>query len=277
LNALVANQTPAAARIGSMLSRVGWRLLRRLGVVAHAYPPRYRGQESIPDLEFYRPSEHGDWLFSPWKAEGELRGYGDFHPYLTAALAATASTPERLYTLYTLARQALHLPGDFIETGVWKGGTAILFAKLIHEHSAPGRKLHLFDTFSGMPSTHDYDAYYKGGEFADTSVEAVRAKLPHTDFVSFHPGLVPDTFKGCENLRFAFAHIDLDIYQSILSACEFIYPRLVTGGVIIFDDYAWSTCPGARRAVDEFFACRTMRPLVLSNGQALVFKSSPEE
>jgi O-methyltransferase len=251
----------------------------QLEVVAHAYPPRYPGQDSIPDLDFYRPSKHGDWLFSPWKAHSEFRGYGEFHDYLLAAInASTAVSPERLYTLYTLARQTLHLPGDFIEAGVWKGGTAVLFTKLIRAHPHdPKRQLHLFDTFSGMPATHAADTYYKGGEFADTSVAAVRARLPHTEFVRLYPGLIPDTFAGLENLRFAFAHIDLDVYQSILDACAFVYPRLVVGGVMVFDDYAWSTCPGARRAVDEYFASRKMRPLVLSNGQAVVFKSSAEE
>src|SRR5262245_44216550 len=216
-------------------------------VIAYPYPPRYPGQETIPDRDFYRPSEHGDWLFSPWQAPGEVRGYGEFHEYLLSALnACTAIGPERLYTLFTLARQSLHLPGDFIEAGVWRGGTAVMFAKLIREHSPHNRRLHLFDTFTGIPPTHEPDTYYKGGEFADTSLEAVRAKLSHAEFVRFHAGRIPDTFAGCEELRFAFAHIDLDVYQSIHDACEFVYPRLVVGGVMVFDDYAWSTCPGAR-------------------------------
>jgi O-methyltransferase len=246
-------------------------------VVSHPYPPRYAGQDAIPDRDFYRPSEHGDWLFAPWTAHGELRGYGEFHDYLLTALSAgTAVGPERLYTLFTLARQSLHLPGDFIETGVWRGGTAALFAKLLREHSPHPRRLHLFDTFAGMPATHACDTYYRGGEFADTSLDVVRAKV-NAEFVRFYPGLIPDTFAGCGDLRFAFAHIDLDVYQSIRDACEFVYPRLVVGGVMVFDDYAWSTCPGARRAVDAFFATRTVRPLVMSNGQAVVFKAMAEE
>jgi O-methyltransferase len=243
-------------------------------VVSYVAPLRYPGQDTIPDREFYRPSEHGDWLFSPWLAPGELRGFGEFHDYLMTALdAGTAVGPERLYTLYTLARQCLQLPGDFVEAGVWRGGTAALFAKLLREHSPHPRHLHLFDTFAGMPPTHECDTYYKGGEFADTSVDAVRAKLPEAELVHFHAGVIPDTFAGCADLRFAFAHIDLDVYRSIRDACAFIYPRLAVGGVLVFDDYAWSTCPGARRAVDEFFAPRAARPLVLSNGQAVVFKA----
>jgi O-methyltransferase len=267
------------ARVPQLLRRV-WARLHRAAprdVVAYPYPPRYPGQDAIPDREFYRPSEHGDWLFSPWLAQGELRGHGAFHEYLVTALnAGTAVGPERLYTLFTLAGQCLHLDGDFIETGVWRGGTAALLALLIRKRSPRPRQLHLFDTFRGMPPTHACDTYYKGGEFADTSLEAVRAKLPDAPFVRFHAGLIPDTFAGLDDLRFAFAHVDLDVYRSIRDACEFIYPRLTVGGVMVFDDYAWSTCPGARRAVDEFFADRVARPLVLANGQAVVFKGRAE-
>jgi O-methyltransferase len=268
------------ARVPHILRRV-WRRLNRGAkpreIVSYPYPPRYPGQDSIPDRDFYRPSEHGDWLFSPWLAHGELRGYGEFHEYLMTALhAGTAVCPERLYMLFTLASQCLHLPGDFIEAGVWRGGTAALFSKLIHARSPHPRRLHLFDTFSGMPPTHEYDTYYKGGEFTDTSVEVVSAKVSNAEFVQFHPGLIPDTFAGCEDLRFAFAHVDLDVYRSIGDACAFIFPRLAVGGVMVFDDYGWSTCPGARRAVDEYFAGRVTRPLVLSNGQAVVFRAGPE-
>lgn len=268
------------ARVPRLLRRVWSRLKRPAharAVVSYPHPPTYPGQDAIPDRDFYRPSEHGDWLFSPWCAPGAVRGHGDFHEYLITALeAGTAVGPERLYTLFTLAGQCLHLDGDFLEAGVWRGGTAALFAKLIAARSPRPRELHLFDTFAGMPPTHECDTYYKGGEFADTSADAVRAKLAGAAFARFHAGRIPDTFAGCEHLRFAFAHIDLDVYQSIADACAFVYPRLAVGGVMAFDDYAWSTCPGARRAVDEFFATRAMRPLVLSNGQAVVFKATAE-
>ncbi|MBX9792465.1 MAG: TylF/MycF family methyltransferase [Pirellulales bacterium] len=245
-------------------------------VISYAAPPQYPGLDSIPDREFYRPSEHGDSLFSPWENRANQRGYGDFDTYVQLAReVGTAVGAERLYTLFTLARQCLNLPGDFLEAGVWKGGTAAMLAKLIREQSPHARELHLFDTFTGMPPTHEADTYYKGGEFADTSLEKVRAAV-NAEFVRFHPGRVPETFGECGELSLAFAHIDLDVYQSIRDATAFVYPRLAVGGVMLFDDYAWSTCPGARRAVDEFFADRRMCPLVLSNGQAVVFKARQE-
>jgi O-methyltransferase len=67
--------------------------------------------------------------------------------------------------------------------------------------------------------------------------------------------------------------VDVDVYRSILDCCEFIYPRLKTGGVMVFDDYGFPTCPGARKAVDEFFTGKPETPVILQTGQAIVIRS----
>ena len=85
-------------------------------------------------------------------------------------------------------------------------------------------------------------------------------------------GFIPDTFAGLNSEKIAFVHIDLDVYKSILDSLQFIWPRLSLGGIIVFDDYGFATCPGARVAVDEFFYTKKCHPLCLSTGQALVFK-----
>ena len=73
--------------------------------------------------------------------------------------------------------------------------------------------------------------------------------------------------------KISFAHIDVDIYRSTLDCCTFIYPRLSPGGFIICDDYGFPSCPGARTAIDEFFANKPEVPLVLPTGQAVIFRS----
>jgi O-methyltransferase len=231
--------------------------------------PTYEGLSRVPDLPYYRASEHGDYMFSPWL------GYGEFGALLKEASQFSAITAERLWMLYTLATQSLALDGDLVECGVWRGGSAMMFSRLLHRPGVDAsRRLYLFDTFAGMPPTHpEFDPYYKGGEFSDTSLEAVRGRLPFTERVEFRKGFIPDTFAGLEHLRVAFAHVDVDIHDSVKACCEFLYPRLMAGGIMVFDDYAWSTCAGARRAVDDYFADLPVRPLALSNGQAIVFKS----
>ena len=105
--------------------------------------------------------------------------------------------------------------------------------------------------------------------FRDVSVDDVRSRIPETQSTIFHVGRFPETFAGCD-WPIAFAHIDADIYQSVLDASAFSYEHLVPGGIIIYDDYGYPSCPGARRAVDEFYADKPERPLVLNTGQAIV-------
>jgi len=216
----------------------------------------------IPDAQFYKP------YFSPWL------GLGEFKPFVEAAEKYTLVTADRCYVLYCLGKQALSLGGEFWECGVYKGGTAILLAKVIAEYGAStGTKLHLFDTFEGMPDTNAQKDWHKSGDFKDTSEEAVKGRVGHTDLVVTHKGFIPDSFKGLDNSKISFAHIDVDIYQSILDSLNFIYPRMVSGGFIIFDDYGFPTCPGARQAVDEFFRGKPEQVLAMHSGQAVIFKS----
>jgi O-methyltransferase len=217
---------------------------------------------AIPDGELYTP------LFSPWN------DYGEFAKYRMLAKPYTLVSGDRLYVLYTLALNVVRLGADFWECGVYKGGTAKMLAEFLAEHARPGVKLHLFDTFSGMPETDAKLDVHRKGDFSDTSLNQVRRVVGNRERVEFHPGWIPDTFRGMADSQVALAHVDVDIYQSVLDCCEFIYPRLKTGGVMIFDDYGFPTCPGARKAVDEFFSGKPETPLVLHTGQAIAIRSA---
>lgn len=224
---------------------------------------RIPGSPSIPDGEFYTP------LFSPWN------DYGEFARYRNLAKPYTLVSRERLYVLYTLALNAIHVHGDFWECGVYKGGTARMLAEFLAEHGRPGMKLHLFDTFSGMPETDAKLDLHREGDFSDTSLEEVRRVVGHPERVEFHPGWIPETFHNMSDSQVALAHVDVDIYRSIMNCCEFIYPRMAAGGAMIFDDYGFPTCPGARKAVDDFFASKPETPIVLQSGQAIVIRMAP--
>jgi O-methyltransferase len=214
---------------------------------------------AIPDAELYQP------VFSPWL------GGGDFKQYYDLAAPKSLVSPDRCYVLYTLLRQAVSVAGDVWECGVYKGGTAAMMAAMLHQY-APQKKIYLFDTFEGMPDTDPVKDWHKQGDFSDTSLETVSAYVGLKEQCVFRKGFIPDTFKGLETATIAFAHIDVDIYKSISDCLEFIWPRLSVGGFIVFDDYGFPSCPGARAAVDEFFAGKDFFPLCLHTGQALVFK-----
>lgn len=176
---------------------------------------------------------------------------------------------ERLWIIYQMVTQSLRIPGCFLECGVYVGGTALFIAQLME---GSGKMLHLFDTFTGMPKTNPERDWHLEGEFADAPIEQVVETVGHKDDVTFHKGLIPETFAGLEDARIAFAHIDTDIYRSTLDCCEFVYPRLVPGGVIVFDDYGQVSCDGARQAIDEYFEDKQSVPLTLMTKQAVVFK-----
>ena len=211
----------------------------------------------IPDREFYGA------VFSPWF------GYGDFAGPLRAAVGKTIVSQDRLYILHSFVRHTAHIPGDLWECGVYQGGSAAVIAASMR----PGKRLVLFDTFTGLPGVDEALDRHAEGDFADTSVAAVRDAVGGHDFVDCVPGLIPETFKGRRDAVISFAHIDVDLYGSVWACCEFIYPRLSLGGVMVFDDYGFKDCPGARAAVDRYFGQIGVVPIVLPTGQALVIKA----
>ncbi len=176
---------------------------------------------------------------------------------------------QRAFMLYQLARQALAIEGDFAEVGVYKGGTARLLAQLAE---GTNKRLELFDTFEGMPETDSTKDHHQAGDFADTSLEGVKRFVGGGELISFHQGIFPETASAVADRRFSLAHIDVDIYSSVFDSCEFFYPRLSPAGILIFDDYGFRSCPGAREAVDEFFSTRDEAPIYLLTGQAFVIK-----
>jgi O-methyltransferase len=184
----------------------------------------------------------------------------------------TLLDPPRAQTLYQLARNAAVLDGSFAEIGVYRGGTAKLLAHVADEH---GRKLHLFDTFEGMPSVDaDHDRHAKG-DFARTSLASVQAFVSRHASPVFHPGFFPETAAPVKDETFSLVHVDVDIAPSVEACCEFFYPRMVPGGVMVFDDYGFTSCPGAKLATDAFFERKPEPVLHLVTSQAVVFKHAP--
>jgi O-methyltransferase len=251
---------PASRSIRTFVDRAIKGGLRRAGLGVYRLPKVGRAG-AIPDATFYRP------LFSPWL------GYGEFERYYALAAPHTLVSRDRCYQLYTLLRHALAVPGDVWECGVYRGGTAAMLAAILADADPSGaRRLHLFDTFAGMPETDAVRDLHEAGDFATTSLDAVRRVVGRGERVEFHPGYIPDTFVGLEDARLAFVHIDVDIYRSVLDSCAFTFPRLSRGGVMVFDDYGFPSCPGARQAVDEFAIDVGAVPIVLPTGQAVIIK-----
>lgn len=166
--------------------------------------------------------------------------------------------PVQLEAMCELARATP--PGPFVEVGVYKGGSAWHLMNIAKETERP---VHLFDTFTGIPVQDDIDNH-KIGDFNDVDLLEVRKAIPNA---WFHVGLFPGTFR--RTLFYdgiAFAHIDCDQYQSVKDCIEHLWPIIVSGGVMLFDDFDCTR--GCTKAVKEHFAEFELTP----SGRAFVRK-----
>jgi hypothetical protein len=102
--------------------------------------------------------------------------------------------------------------------------------------------------------------------------ETVKANLSHYPNVEILRGWIPERFPEVSSLSFCFVHIDVDLYQPTLDSLSFFYPRLVRGGLIVCDDYGFSTCPGATRAFDEYMKDKPEKIIHVPTGQGFIIK-----
>ena len=196
---------------------------------------------------------------------------GDFDHMFRIVGVRTLVDKVRLFILYQLAQYASLIQGDVAELGVYKGGSAKLIS-LVFNRKALEKRVFLFDTFSGMPQTDPDKDLHSQGDFGDTSMEDVQMFLKDCNNITLLKGHFAKTFDAVADYRFCYVHVDCDIYGSVTECCRFFYPRLSPGGVMIFDDYGFISCPGAKLAVDEFFSDKREPLVYLPTGQCLMFK-----
>ena len=181
----------------------------------------------------------------------------------------TMTSVEALFALYTAMNYVLdrNIPGDIVECGVWRGGSALLAALVLKMRGVKNRKLYLYDTFEGMPAPTEFDVdkYGRTGlemmeQYGDdvgwcyASLEDVQKAFSEHNFefeIEFVQGDVMETLKKTQPETISVLRLDTDWYESTALEFELLYPRLSTGGVLIIDDYGvWA---GSRKATDDYF------------------------
>ncbi|MFC9604196.1 TylF/MycF/NovP-related O-methyltransferase [Streptomyces niveus] len=193
----------------------------------------------------------------------------------------TMTSPERLNAFILATRHVVrhNIPGDIVECGVWRGGSMQACAKTLLALGETDRGLHLFDTFEGMPPPTAEDLRRDGKSAEDllaaqgkdrpiwavASLEDVQAGFANVPYpgerVHYVQGLVEDTVPQQAPEQISILRLDTDWYASTKHELEFLYPRLVSGGVLLIDDYGY--WQGSRQAVDEFLEKTGERLLML--------------
>lgn len=195
----------------------------------------------------------------------------------------TMTSIERMYALYQATRHVVEagVAGDFVECGVWRGGSVALMALTLRRMGVADRRIWLYDTFEGMtppgpedvqeisgtPASEILRAQPRDGDdpfWGIAGRELVQQRLAATGYPShlfeFVAGDVHRTLPGVAPAGVALLRLDTDWYSSTAHELRHLYPRLAAGGVLIVDDYGYWR--GARRATDEYLASLPDRPLL---------------
>ena len=187
----------------------------------------------------------------------------------------TMTTVERMYAVHQAAGHVARagIAGDYVECGVWRGGSSMMAALTFKQAGDRERTMWLYDTFEGMPEPTQEDApnaiegadvhdEWARNEAADHNdwcyapLDEVRANMRSVgvdgDRLQLVKGKVEETIPATIPERISLLRLDTDWYESTKHELDHLYPLLSPGGVLIIDDYGhW---PGARQAVDEYLA-----------------------
>lgn len=173
-----------------------------------------------------------------------------------------------------------NISGDFVECGVWKGGSSLAAAMKFAEHN-DYRNIHMFDTYEGMapPTHHDIDHKGKNAElllnketkndestiWCLSDIVTVKKTMQLAENypwekIKFIKGKVERTLEDNLPSSISILRLDTDWYESTKCEMEWLFPKLVVGGVLIIDDYGhWL---GARKAIDEYFEKNNIKMLL---------------
>jgi O-methyltransferase len=202
---------------------------------------------------------------------GDMMGDEPFMELYQQVKPYTMTSPERLYALHKAVLYTIekNLPGDFVECGVWRGGSSMMIALTLKQLGVQNRHLYLYDTFEGMSEPTDADKDISGsdaaqllathnktaGIWAFADLQDVQQNMQLTGYpttnIHYVQGKVEDTIPATIPAAIALLRLDTDWYESTKHELEQLYPLLANQGALIIDDFGhWQ---GAKKAVLEYF------------------------
>ena len=197
-----------------------------------------------------------------------LRLYGADWP----STALTMIGQKRLDNVVQLIRSVIgnKVPGDFVETGVWRGGACIMACGVLKAHRVTDRRVIACDSFAGLPAgngekyPHDADSDFHSYTDLAVSLDEVKANFARygllDDMVVFVEGWFNESMSRVPSKQIAVLRLDGDMYESTICPLEHLYDRVPEGGWIIVDDY--HVVPACKAAVHDFFSGRSLKPVL---------------
>jgi O-methyltransferase/8-demethyl-8-(2,3-dimethoxy-alpha-L-rhamnosyl)tetracenomycin-C 4'-O-methyltransferase len=224
---------------------------------------------------------YGDLPMDPWsggKYDPAKRALGRDWP----SQAMTMIGAQRLTNLRQLTETVIRegVPGDVIETGVWRGGACILVRGILKAYGVTDRRVWVADSFEGLPPP-DPDCPQDAGDKHHTwaplaiSQEEVKNNFSKLglldDQVKFLKGWFKDTLPAAPIERLAILRLDGDMYGSTMDALLALYSKVSRGGFVIVDDFG--AVLGCRQAIADFRAANNITsPIIDIDGVGVFWR-----
>lgn len=169
------------------------------------------------------------------------------------------------------------ISGAVVEFGCYIGTTSLFIRRLLDEAAqSEVREFHVYDSFEGLPQKRQQDSNAAGIDF-----EAGKLYVSKREFLQqfkatnlrppiIHKGWFDELSEQDVPEQIAFAFLDGDFYDSIISSLRLVWPRMSEGGIIVIDDYKRETLPGVERAITDFFRNKQLRSLRSEQNKAII-------
>lgn len=261
--------SPDVAEGLAYLRQQGWNTLvyQTMQIMGIAWRGNVQPVRHIPDprVRWTLPSHLQSFTVSGVSDSAIANSLEEFQNWLQVVRPYTFLSEARLLSLYRLTKEIClaDLPGNIVECGTCKGGSAALIAATIARYSRRPRKVYAFDTFEGMPDPTEVDrangvpandtGFGAGtlGAPIEQNLQVVCCALGVEDIVIPVQGLFNQTLPATRDRigEIALLHADGDWYESTMNIFHHLYDRVITGGAIQIDDYGhWEGC---RKAIED--------------------------
>ena len=172
---------------------------------------------------------------------------------------------------FQLMRMVEGVKGDTAECGVFKGATSKTILNM-NEKCKFNKQHHIFDSFEGLSAPTENDGvHWSENDLSFGENIVVNNLKPYSKF-KLYKGWIPSRFPEVEKIKFSFVHIDVDLYEPTRDSIDFFYDKLNIGGILLSDDYGFTSCPGATKAIDNFLSNKDEKMISLSGGGGFFVK-----